>query len=104
MSAPKKEEKASEASTLLMMRKEEEEEVGEEISDAKRIRPINIETLAKMVIPNLKANCNMVIHRFFVISLIVSIVTIFSILSPTTTTPKISEKEDEGLLSLSPLD
>ena len=59
---------------------------------------IDLKTLAKMTIPNSKANYNVAIHHFFIISLIVSIATIFVILSPTIMELEVSGKEDESLL------
>ena len=64
------------------------------------MRLIDLETLAKLAILNPKANCNRAIHCFFIVSLIICIITIFLILSPTTMTLEVSEKEDETLLSL----
>lgn len=53
-----------------------------------------------MVIPNPKASRNVMIHRFFIISLTI----IYFILSLTTIVSEVSVKEDKGLLSLSSLD
>ncbi|CAL9100159.1 unnamed protein product [Musa textilis] len=57
-----------------------------------------------MAIPNPKANRNAAIRRFVVVLLAVSVAVIFLILSLTNTAPEVSGKEDEGLLSLPPLD
>ncbi|CAL9770760.1 unnamed protein product [Musa acuminata subsp. burmannicoides] len=57
-----------------------------------------------MAIPNPKVNRNAAIRRFFVVLLAVSVAIIFLILSLTDTAPEVSGKEDEGLLSLPPLD
>ncbi|CAL9199040.1 galacturonosyltransferase 8-like [Musa acuminata AAA Group] len=57
-----------------------------------------------MAIPNPKVKRNAAIRRFFVVLLAVSVAIIFLILSLTDTAPEVSGKEDEGLLSLPPLD
>lgn len=54
----------------------------EEACETKRIRPIDLKTLCKMTIPIPKSNYNATICRFFVVSLVVSVTTIFLILSP----------------------
>ncbi|URD75625.1 hypothetical protein MUK42_36521 [Musa troglodytarum] len=53
-----------------------------EVGKAAQIQSINLETLAKMAIPNSKANRNAMIHHFFVVSLVDPLSLSAFILSP----------------------